>query len=160
MSKLQYKRLLVKFSGEAVAGKESQGIDPKILNNMAYHRIYMIGGPGPALTPRMQGELLFELTGKPQKFFSVPSSIFRIASILMSIFSIFSKKAGDYSQFLKIAHFYATESMLFWDSQKKYYNENETPEFGEDSLREYYYSQLKNINEEPPTAEIKLFDKF
>lgn len=35
MSKLQYKRLLVKFSGEAVAGKESQGIDPKILNNMA-----------------------------------------------------------------------------------------------------------------------------
>ncbi len=35
MSKLEYKRLLVKFSGEAVAGKESQGIDPKILNNMA-----------------------------------------------------------------------------------------------------------------------------
>lgn len=35
MSKLQYKRLLVKFFGEAVAGKESQGIDPKILNNMA-----------------------------------------------------------------------------------------------------------------------------
>ena len=35
MSKLQYKRLLVKCSGEAVAGKESQGIDPKILNNMA-----------------------------------------------------------------------------------------------------------------------------
>ena len=35
MSKLQYKRLLVIFSGEAVAGKESQGIDPKILNNMA-----------------------------------------------------------------------------------------------------------------------------
>ena len=27
--------MLVKFSGEAVAGKESQGIDPKILNNMA-----------------------------------------------------------------------------------------------------------------------------
>ena len=35
MSKLEYKRLLVKFSGEAVAGEESQGIDPKILNNMA-----------------------------------------------------------------------------------------------------------------------------
>ena len=35
MSNVLYKRLLVKFSGEAVAGKESQGIDPKILNNMA-----------------------------------------------------------------------------------------------------------------------------
>ncbi len=138
----------------------SNFICQKILNNMAYRRIYMIGGPGPALTPRMQGALLFELTGKPQKFFSVPSSIFRIASILISLLSIFSKKAGDYSQFLKIAHFYATESMLSWDSKKRCYNENETPEFGEDSLREYYYSQLKNINEEPPTAEIRLFDKF
>ena len=35
MSNVKYKRLLVKFSGEAVAGKESQGIDPRILNNMA-----------------------------------------------------------------------------------------------------------------------------
>ena len=35
MNNVKYKRLLVKFSGEAVAGKESQGIDPKILNNMA-----------------------------------------------------------------------------------------------------------------------------
>ena len=32
---LNIKGFLVKFSGEAVAGKESQGIDPKILNNMA-----------------------------------------------------------------------------------------------------------------------------
>ena len=35
MSNVKYKRLLVKFSGEAVAGRESQGIDPKTLNNMA-----------------------------------------------------------------------------------------------------------------------------
>ena len=35
MSKLQYKRLLVKFSGEAVAGEDVHGIDPKILDHMA-----------------------------------------------------------------------------------------------------------------------------
>ena len=35
MSKLQYKRLLVKFSGEAVAGDDVRGIDPKILDHMA-----------------------------------------------------------------------------------------------------------------------------
>ena len=35
MSKLQYKRLLVKFSGEAVAGEDVHGIDPKILDLMA-----------------------------------------------------------------------------------------------------------------------------
>ena len=35
MTKLQYKRLLVKFSGEAVAGDDIHGIDPKILDHMA-----------------------------------------------------------------------------------------------------------------------------
>ena len=35
MTKLQYKRLLVKFSGEAVAGDDVHGIDPKILDHMA-----------------------------------------------------------------------------------------------------------------------------
>lgn len=35
MSDLSYKRLLVKFSGEAVAGNDEHGIDPKILDQMA-----------------------------------------------------------------------------------------------------------------------------
>ena len=32
MSKLEHKRILLKFSGESVAGNEKQGIDPKILD--------------------------------------------------------------------------------------------------------------------------------
>ena len=35
MTSLTYKRLLVKFSGEAVAGDDDHGIDPKILDQMA-----------------------------------------------------------------------------------------------------------------------------
>ena len=35
MTSLAYKRLLVKFSGEAVAGDDDHGIDPKILDQMA-----------------------------------------------------------------------------------------------------------------------------
>lgn len=35
MTALSYKRLLVKFSGEAVAGDDDHGIDPKILDQMA-----------------------------------------------------------------------------------------------------------------------------
>ena len=35
MTTLSYKRLLVKFSGEAVAGEDEHGIDPKILDQMA-----------------------------------------------------------------------------------------------------------------------------
>ena len=35
MSELIHKRILVKFSGESVAGTDEHGIDPKILDNMA-----------------------------------------------------------------------------------------------------------------------------
>ena len=35
MSELEHKRILVKFSGESVAGDDKHGIDPKILNDMA-----------------------------------------------------------------------------------------------------------------------------
>ena len=35
MTSLSYKRLLVKFSGEAVAGDDDHGIDPKVLDQMA-----------------------------------------------------------------------------------------------------------------------------
>jgi uridylate kinase len=35
MSELAHKRILLKFSGESVAGNDEHGIDPKILDNMA-----------------------------------------------------------------------------------------------------------------------------
>ena len=35
MSELEHKRILLKFSGESVAGNDEHGIDPKILDNMA-----------------------------------------------------------------------------------------------------------------------------
>ena len=35
MPDLKHKRLLVKFSGESVAGDDEHGIDPKILDDMA-----------------------------------------------------------------------------------------------------------------------------
>ena len=35
MSNLKHQRILVKFSGESVAGDDEHGIDPKILDQMA-----------------------------------------------------------------------------------------------------------------------------
>jgi uridylate kinase len=35
MSELEHKRILLKFSGESVAGTDEHGIDPKILDDMA-----------------------------------------------------------------------------------------------------------------------------
>ena len=49
-----------------------------------------------------------------------------------------SKKIQDFREFLKIAYYYATESMLFWDEKNRAYSSNKTPEFGKDTLEEYY----------------------
>ena len=35
MSETEHKRILLKFSGESVAGNDEHGIDPKILDQMA-----------------------------------------------------------------------------------------------------------------------------
>lgn len=35
MSKLAYRRILLKLSGEALMGDEDYGIDPKIINRLA-----------------------------------------------------------------------------------------------------------------------------
>ena len=35
MTNLKHQRILVKFSGESVAGDDEHGIDPKILDQMA-----------------------------------------------------------------------------------------------------------------------------
>ena len=35
MSELKHKRILIKFSGESVAGNDDHGIDPKVLDEMA-----------------------------------------------------------------------------------------------------------------------------
>ena len=58
--------------------------------------------------------------------------------------SIVSKKIGDLREFLKIAYYYATESMLFWDEKIGSYSSNKTPEYGNESLEEYYKKILKN----------------
>ena len=39
------------------------------------NRILPIGGPGPAVTPRQQGEALFEMLGRPARFRSAPHAL-------------------------------------------------------------------------------------
>ena len=49
-----------------------------------------------------------------------------------------SKNILDFREFLKIAYYYATESMLFWDEKNHAYSSKKTPEFGKDTLEDYY----------------------
>ena len=42
------------------------------------------------------------------------------------------------AEFARIAHYYATESMLVWNPDSGAYEADRTPEFGSDSLRDHY----------------------
>ncbi len=102
------------------------------------NQILPIGGPGPAITPRKQGEKLFELLGRPAKFRQVPAAVFGgIVAVLGAAARVFPS-LGDKAELARIGQYYATESMLVWDSASGRYEESATPEFGEDRLFDYY----------------------
>lgn len=100
--------------------------------------IMPIGGPGPALTPQDQGRLLCETLGKPFRSTSLPPEMFDWIRWLMSPLGLVSRRMRDRMEFLRIAKFYATESMLCWDAQAKRYDAEATPEFGSDTLQDFY----------------------
>jgi divinyl chlorophyllide a 8-vinyl-reductase len=104
-------------------------LDDPILQNA----ILPIGGPGPAMTPREQGEQLFALLGQTPKFKQVPvvmmSAIIRVLIIL---------GFKDKAELARIGRYYATESMLVWDPITKRYDAEATPSFGTDRLSEFH----------------------
>lgn len=110
----------------------------------AYHdRLVPVGGPGPALTPRQQGELLFRLVGKRPRFKTVsPALLLKIARLL-DLLGLISRSARNKAEFARIGHYYATESMLVWDEAAGRYDADATPEYGEDTLEAFYRRVLE-----------------
>lgn len=100
--------------------------------------ILPIGGPGPAISLREQGEMIFELLGMPPRFRSVPPGLLLGASRLLKPFGMLSQKLADKSELARIGHYYATESMLLWDEQTGTYLAEATPETGTMTLRAFY----------------------
>ncbi len=103
-----------------------------------WNQILPIGGPGPAMTPRAQGEMLFELLGQPAKFRTVPVAMMDAIIGGLSLAGVISPKVRAKAELARIGRYYATESMLAWDSQAGRYDADATPEFGQDTLRDHY----------------------
>jgi divinyl chlorophyllide a 8-vinyl-reductase len=111
--------------------------DPKRLN-----RILPIGGPGPAVTPKDQGELLFELTGLPPKFRRVSPRIFDAALFLLAPLGRLAPGLAAKAELARIGRYYATESMLVWNAERQAYDASGTPEYGSETLRDFYRRAL------------------
>jgi divinyl chlorophyllide a 8-vinyl-reductase len=102
------------------------------------NRILPIGGPGPAITPREQGEHLFALLGRAPRFRHVPlamlDGIIRARGAAGRVLPALSAKA----ELARIGRCYATESMLALDHATGRYDADATPETGTQTLFDYH----------------------
>ena len=128
-----------------------------LTNPKQENKVLPIGGPSPAITPIAQGNLLFNLTGKEPKFLKVPSHLFKVLQATLTPLSYFSSSFRDRIEFLKIAHYYATESMLVWDHKKKQYSAEKTTEVGHDTIEGFYRSVIDDDLNLVKEKEQKLF---
>jgi len=107
--------------------------DPDLQN-----RVLPIGGPGPAITPRAQGEMIFDVFGRTPKFRAMPVWVMDAIITVLSLGGKFSVNLRGKAELAKIGRYYATESMLVWDGAR--YDADATPSFGADTLRGHYES--------------------
>ena len=107
------------------------------------NRILPIGGPGEAMTPRQQGELLFALTGRPPRFQQVPVAMLDVIIAVLSALGRVLPPLADKAQLARIGRYYATESMLVWDAAAERYDATATPSFWTESLADHYHQLLR-----------------
>jgi divinyl chlorophyllide a 8-vinyl-reductase len=120
-------------------------------------RVLPIGGPGNAVTPREQCELLFELTAMPPRFRSVPVGLFDAATAILAPIGKLLPAAAAKAELARIGRYYATESMLVWNEAKGHYAAEATPDTGSETLRDYYARVLRDGLAGQELGEHKLF---
>ena len=108
-------------------------------------KILPIGGPGPAITLRQQGEILFQAAGKEPKVKSVSPAIFTIAERTLALGAPFSGWFAEKAEYARIARYYATESMLVIDPDTGRYSPDLTPEYGSETLESHYRRLLAGV---------------
>ncbi len=107
------------------------------------NRILPIGGPGEAITPRQQGEWLFELTGREPRFRRVPVAMLDAIIAVLDGLGRFAPRLKDKAEFARIGRYYATESMLVLNPDTGVYDAAATPATGTDTLRDHYARLLR-----------------
>ena len=104
--------------------------------------ILPIGGPGGAITPRRQGEILFELLGRPPRFRQVPVALLDgIVAGLGAAARVVPALAAK-AELARIGRYYATESMLVLDEATGRYDADATSSTGSRTLRQHYAAVL------------------
>lgn len=103
-----------------------------------HDRVLPIGGPGDAITPKQQGEVLFSLLGRAPRFKHVPVAL--LDSIVWSMAGLgrIVPALADKAELARIGRYYATESMLVLDPVTGRYSAASTPSAGTETLFDFY----------------------
>ncbi len=107
--------------------------DPALRN-----RVLPIGGPGPAITPREQGERLFALAGQEPRFTEVPVALLDVAVWTLAALGTLFPPLKEKAELARIGRYYATESMLVLDPESGAYDAVRTPSTGATTLFDFY----------------------
>ncbi|KAL6957481.1 3,8-divinyl protochlorophyllide a 8-vinyl-reductase (NADPH) [Sarracenia purpurea var. burkii] len=114
-----------------------------VLSEDKLNKVLPIGGPGKALTPLEQGEILFRLVGRKPNFLKVPIEIMDFAIGVLDFLVKIFPSMEDAAEFGKIGRYYAAESMLVLDPETGEYSAEKTPSYGNDTLEEFFERVLR-----------------
>lgn len=103
-----------------------------------HDRILPIGGPGDAITPRQQGERLFALIGRPERFRQVPVALLDAIILVLGTLGRVVPALAAKAELARIGRYYATESMLVLDEATGRYDADATPSTGSETLFDFY----------------------
>jgi divinyl chlorophyllide a 8-vinyl-reductase len=121
-----------------------------------HNRILPIGGPGAAITPREQGEKLFELLGQEVRFKQIPVAMMDVIIAVLSFLGIVIPSLAAKAELARIGRYYATESMLVWNTQSGTYDADATPSTGTQTLFDFY-ADLVQGGEAPERGDHAVF---
>jgi divinyl chlorophyllide a 8-vinyl-reductase len=99
-----------------------------------------IGGPGPAITPKQQGEFLLSLFGRAPRFQRIPITLLETIVGVMAALGRLIPPLAEKAELARIVRYYATESMLVLDPITGRYDEAATPSTGSETLFDFYRS--------------------
>jgi len=105
--------------------------------------ILPIGGPGPALSFKEQGELLFSLIGEKPNFICVPYGVFDFVQGILDFIAGLIPSQSDLAEYGRIGRYYAEQSMLVLDPATGKYSEELTPSYGRTDLRAFLTDALQ-----------------
>jgi divinyl chlorophyllide a 8-vinyl-reductase len=102
------------------------------------NRVLPIGGPGDAITPRQQAECLFALMRQPPRIRQVPVALLSGIIGALDVLGRMAAPLAAKAELARIGRYYATESMLLWNSESGRYDAARTPSTGTETLFDFY----------------------